>query len=160
MAISKRKTTLVHVSLLLLVFLIGLVLLIMPFDVGGKTPSSGGHRSPLEIRNHAPNEDRRYENSQSVRRIQDEQRRLDNARRDVDRAQMDVYNAYIPSNINQNSRYYNIMRAESALDAAKSNEQMRSSDLYMQKRILESNQRDQNLKQQRNNSRYQNIRRY
>ncbi len=161
MAISRKKHTLIHVSLLLLVLLVGLILLLLPFDVGGKTPSSNRSRAPLNIIQHEQTiQNHRYENKEGQRRIQDQQRRIDNARINVDRAQQDVYNSYIPSLSDPSGRYNNILRAENNLDRAKDELRRRESDLYMEKRILESNMRDQRLKDQRNDLRYRNLRRY
>lgn len=158
MAISKRKQSLIHITLIVLVLIVAVLLLVLPSQVSGKTPSSSSQsRSPLITNQHqdiSPSRD--Y--SQSERRIRDQERRIDEARRDVDSARLDLWDAYTPSSINRSTtRYYNIQRAQSELDQAMSNLRMQDSDLYMQKRILESNQREQRLQDQRDQMRYHNA---
>ncbi len=147
MAISSRKHILAPLSLLILLLCVAVILALIPLDVNG--------RSPLVINQHNNNaQSSRYEDSQNVRRIQDAQRRVDEARMNVDKARNDVWNSYIPiSPPYANDRLYNMNRAQFELDRAQSELRMRDNDLYFEKRLLESNQREQRLQQQRNEMR-------
>ncbi len=143
MVMIRKKHLFMHIGVIIIVLMLAFLLALLPLEADGRTLVI------IEHNNSAQRYQQSHSLSQESRNINLDRRRTDRAQREVDRAQRDVANAYLPrGQFQQSSRYYDIQRAESDLYDAQNNLRAVDNDVYFDKRLRESDERDAKLANQ------------